>query len=145
MNAPGMNSADTLDQIAVALQQWAESRADVDAVWVFGSVAKGKTRPGSDTDIAVLFAHGKQPRGMEKLDLMMELSDCIGGDVDVVIMNTVGELLSNQVLRFGTKVYSRDAVRTALFEIAEWGKYSDYERIRNTIISIRKKQINGQR
>ena len=36
-----------------ALARWAEQRDDVQALWVFGSRARGTARPDSDLDIAV--------------------------------------------------------------------------------------------
>ena len=136
-----MNS---IEHLTAVLRGWGEAQPHVDAVWVFGSIAKGKTHPGSDTDITVLFAHGKQPKGMEKLDLIAELSDCVHTDVDVVILNTAGELITSQVLRFGSRVFSKNPTRTALFELAAYGKYSDYAYYKNTFVAARKQQVDDR-
>jgi predicted nucleotidyltransferase len=134
-----------IEEIATALRTWAEAQPHVDALWLFGSCAKGTQHSGSDVDIAVLFAQGHAPTGMARLDLMVDLSDSVHSNVDVVVMNTAGELISNQVLSTGMRLYSRNATRTALFEIAERGKYDDFKRIKDHIISVRKAQLHAQR
>jgi predicted nucleotidyltransferase len=132
------------DLVIDALQRWAASRPDVDAVWLFGSRAKGTAHPSSDVDIAILFAREMVPGGMARLNLIVELSDFLTADVDVVILNSAGELIVNQILRFGKRVYTRREVQTALFELAAYGKYGDYAVMKSTIIDTRKRQIHGQ-
>ena len=133
-----------IEDLTSALPAWAETQPSVDALWLFGSHAKGTQHAGSDVDVAVLFAHGHVPKGMARLELMAALSDCVHSNVDVVIMNTAGELISNQVRSTGMRLYSRNATRTALFEIAEHGKYDDFKRIKDHIISVRKAQLRAQ-
>lgn len=49
---------------------------------VFGSVARGEQRPGSDVDLLVTFEHGRSL--LDLGGLIADLEDLLGGHVDVV-------------------------------------------------------------
>jgi len=46
---------------------------DIDAIYLFGSVARGRTRPGSDVDVALLLPPGRKLSPDELLATMAEL------------------------------------------------------------------------
>lgn len=75
-----------------SLRQLVESRRDEIAavvrrhkgrsVWIFGSVARGEERPGSDIDFLVQFEPGSSL--FDLMDLEAELEELLGVQVDVV-------------------------------------------------------------
>lgn len=64
-------------------------RHGLEAVVLFGSRALGRARPDSDVDVCVV---GGRP-GLDDLDLMSDLSDALGGEVDVVRFERAGPVL----------------------------------------------------
>jgi len=64
---------------------------------IFGSHARGRARIGSDLDLAVYFY--RPPVGLDHLDLLSELSDLSGREVDLVVLNRASALLRHQVLK----------------------------------------------
>jgi predicted nucleotidyltransferase len=80
------------------------------AAFVFGSVARGKARPDSDVDIAVI------GRGIDTLSLSATLSTVLRCEVDVVELGLQTTIpLLRSVLRDGRRIYERDAGAAAEF------------------------------
>lgn len=70
-------------------------RTDVRLALLFGSRARGRARPGSDADVAVL---GKD---LDLLALAADLSDAAKVEVEVVSLDDPGYPLLNAILRDG--------------------------------------------
>jgi predicted nucleotidyltransferase len=64
---------------------------------VFGSIADGTARIGSDVDLMVTFKAGAKV-GAEFLDMVLELEDLLGCRVDLVDRASV-EIMENWILR----------------------------------------------
>ena len=83
-------------------------RREIQAAYIFGSVASGRTRPGSDMDIAVLL-NGKSSRVKSldyRLQLAAEMSSTIGrSDIDLIILNDAPPVLAHEVLSKGLLVF----------------------------------------
>lgn len=79
------------------LKERLENDPNVKFALIFGSHARGKARSGSDLDLAVYF--NRPPVGLEHLDLLSELSDLAGQEVDLVVLNRASSLLRHQVLK----------------------------------------------
>ena len=74
--------------IARAVKWCVSLQQEIQAAYVFGSAAKGRTRPGSDVDVAVLVDRRVRPARLlaYRLRLMAELGSALHrSDVDVVI------------------------------------------------------------
>jgi hypothetical protein len=78
--------------------------------YLFGSKAMGTSTPLSDTDIAVYCgeALSRQERFDLRLRLSSELSACMGGQVDVVVMNDTPLQLSYEIIKNGRVILCRD-------------------------------------
>lgn len=90
---------------------------------VFGSVASGRARPGSDLDIAVEADH--QLDAAEKAALIATLAAATGRPIDLIDLKTVGEPLLGQILQHGQRIVGSDAdyanlIRRHLFEAADF-------------------------
>ena len=66
------------------------------SVAIFGSVARGDERPGSDIDFLVELAPGTQP--FEILSIGAELEEALGVKVDVGTRDSLRERLRDEVL-----------------------------------------------
>jgi len=86
------------------------SEAGVRAAFVFGSVARGKARPDSDVDIAVV------GHGIDTLSLAATLGTALRCEVDVVEIGLQSPIpLLRSVLRDGRRIYERDGGAAAEF------------------------------
>lgn len=68
-------------QLLDSHKQSLTARYPIKSMAIFGSVARGDARPGSDVDIMVEF---DQPIGIEFVDLAEELEQMLGMKVDLV-------------------------------------------------------------
>ncbi len=110
------------------LKEYAEKRGLV-ALYLFGSVAQGRTTRLSDVDIAVLLPHEDVENLFEKrfrlvVDLMELLEE---SDVDLVVLNEAPPLLAHRILTEGELLYSRDEGERARFEARKVLEYLDFK------------------
>jgi predicted nucleotidyltransferase len=105
---------------------FADAHRDVVAVYVFGSVARGTARPGSDVDVAVLFPTTPEPTLLGRpLTLADDLRGALGCPVDVVVLNDAPPDLVHRVLRDGVLVVERDRAARVRFEVRLRNEYFD--------------------
>ena len=81
------------DPVVESLKKALSRRSDVRLALLFGSRARGRARPDSDADVAVL---GKD---LNLLSLASDLSEAAGIEVDVVSLADPGYPLLNALLR----------------------------------------------
>jgi len=96
------------------------------AVHLFGSFARDEARPGSDVDLAVLFAE-EPPRTFAglPLDLEADLEKRLGRAVQVVALNGAPADLVHRVLRDGRLLLDRDPSGRIRFEVRRRNEYFD--------------------
>jgi uncharacterized protein len=96
---------------------------------LFGSAARGRTRPGSDLDVAIAARSEVERRSLESglLDLTASLSLAAGRDVEVVLLDTVDPVLGRQVLLHGRTMLERDPARMAALRERILREYFDGE------------------
>ena len=88
-----------------------ESEPDIAFAYLFGSVAKGRSGPLSDVDVAVYFhpVENAQSRFNRRLQLMSKLGKALQrDDVDVVPLDEAPLDLAHAVVESGKLVFSRD-------------------------------------
>ena len=91
----------------------ARGDADVVAVFLFGSRARGESTAGSDTDICLMLRPGKY----EPSDLLSKrLGYLKEGEADVSMFSQLPLYIRHRVLREGKVLFSRD--EDLLYEIA---------------------------
>jgi len=93
---------------------------------LFGSLAQGHQRPGSDIDIAVAADHALT--ATEKVALVEALAERTGRPVDLVDLKVVAEPLLGQILRHGRRLLGSDRaygqlISRHLFEQADFMPY----------------------
>jgi predicted nucleotidyltransferase len=103
--------------------------AGISALMVFGSRARGTSRPTSDLDVAVL-PDAEDPRVRRRLqtDLAVALADLAPeGRVDVVLLDEVPDLLRQRVLESGRLVLCRDRRAWSALRVRTMREYGDQE------------------
>jgi predicted nucleotidyltransferase len=98
------------------------------AVYLFGSVARGTAGPGSDVDVAVLYAEAP-PVSLEglPLDLEAKLERVLGAQVEVVVLNRAAVDLVHRILRDGRLLVDRDPSARIRFEIRARNEFFDLQ------------------
>ena len=94
---------------------------------IFGSRARGKARVGSDLDLAVYF--DQSPEGLDHLDLLSELSDLAGQEVDLVVLNRASALLRHQVLKNRIPLCIKDRAVYTTFRESAMADYDTYRHL----------------
>jgi hypothetical protein len=114
------------------------------AVYLFGSVARGEARAGSDIDVGVLFAEDP-PCTFAGLPFALEadLERLFARRVQVVVLNHAPADLVHRVLRDGRLVLDRDRSRRIRFEVAKRNEYFDLEPLLRRILWPRKPSPRG--
>ena len=116
------------DQVAKDLEVILSKEHGVLAAYLFGSSARGNRTAKSDIDIAVLLSDVPQKMLEYYLYLVKELSQVLGNEVDLVILNTAPPLLKHQILKHGKLVYCRDEKARLQFEARAQDEYLDFSR-----------------
>jgi len=128
-----------------AIARCASKRREIQAAYLFGSAATGRSRPD---DVAVLLA---KPLGASRslayrLKLMTDLGAALHRpDVDVVILNDAQTLLAHRVLSKGTLVFERSASDRVRFQVRIAGLYADLVPMFETQIRYLKKHARESR
>jgi predicted nucleotidyltransferase len=87
---------------------------------VFGSVAQGCERAGSDLDIAVA---ARQPLALvEKMDVLAALAEQTGRPVDLIDLNGVTEPVFGQIVQHVRRILGSDGATKALPNVPDRAK-----------------------
>lgn len=123
-------------------------RREIQAAYIFGSVATGRARPDSDVDIAVLVDRRVPPARMlpYRLKLMADLGSALHrSDVEVVILNLAPPLLAHRVLSKGRLVFERSASARVRFQVRTASRYFDLIPMFETHLRYLKKSVQKGR
>jgi predicted nucleotidyltransferase len=81
-------------------------RYSVRELSVFGSAARGTMRPDSDIDLLVDFLPEAEPGLLDHAGLMLDLSELLGRNVDLVSKNGLRPLIRDSVTRDARRLYA---------------------------------------
>lgn len=95
----------------------------IEALYVFGSRARGDARPDSDLDLAVLGAAPLDP--LRRFEAQRELSALLGVDVDLIDLRAASSVLRSEVVNGGKVLFQCDAEYVLAFEAGVLGEYAD--------------------
>lgn len=109
------------------IETFVAQQREVVAVYLFGSVARGRATHLSDVDIAVLLDPnlGQEARVERQLELMVALDDFADREVQVTVLNDVPPALAYRVIREGRLIYEGDRRRRIAFEVRTMKIYFD--------------------
>jgi len=101
----------------------------VASAWVFGSIARGRARPDSDLDVALLLgdpdADARTFR-RELFDLAARLEDASGRRVDLVVLGPRDPIVAHRVLSEGLLLYDAAPQRRVRFVADVLSRYFDW-------------------
>jgi predicted nucleotidyltransferase len=128
-----------------AVATFLKSRPDVQAAYIFGSVATGRARRDSDIDVGVLVSD-KVMRGdpfQYRLELMTDLMSILKrDDVDLILLNEAPPLLAHRVLKNGKLIFERSASARVAFQVRTVNRYLDTQPMRNLYLDYLKKHAH---
>lgn len=115
------------DKSISEIKTYFESRPDVDAVYLFGSTAKGFARKKSDIDLAVLFANNitAMERFEHKLAIANDLERLLETKIDVVDMESADLFLLRQIMLHKKLLIDKNTERRVSFEVKKRREYFD--------------------
>ena len=131
-----------------AVVRCVSDRREIQAAYVFGSIAAERARVDSDVDIAVLVDRRIRPAQMLKyrLKLMGDLGSALRrSDVEVVILNEAPPLLAHRILSQGKLVFERSASARVEFQVRTASRYFDLIPMFETHIRYLKKSAREGR
>jgi predicted nucleotidyltransferase len=105
--------------------------ADVVAVYLYGSQARGTASPGSDVDLGILLKEAPPPtlRGTARR-IESDVERVVHVPVEAVVLNTASPDLIHRVLRDGVLLLDRDRAARIRFEVRARNEYFDLAPIR---------------
>lgn len=110
------------------LKDYLFSRENLIAAYLFGSRASKTPRTESDVDIAVLLSSKVKIKdyGFIKLNIITDLIELLSFDkVDIVILNIAPPLLSHEVIKKGTLLFSKDEKKHLKYAVRATARYLD--------------------
>jgi len=118
----------TLSAASRAVARSVARRPEIQAAYIFGSVAQGRARPDSDIDIAVLLA--RRVPDARALRYRLRLAADLGAalrrsDVQVIVLNDAPPLLAHRVLSRGVLVYERARAARVRYQVQTAQRYAD--------------------
>jgi predicted nucleotidyltransferase len=97
---------------------------DVEAVYLFGSLATGRTHPGSDLDLGIVPRH---PRIVDRrLDILTDLARAGYCEVDLVFITGADLVLDHEAVRLNELVYAREGFDRGEFYSKVVRRYLDF-------------------
>lgn len=104
---------------------------EIDAVYLFGSRASGKSGSLSDVDIGVLLNMDRvKPKDLfrTRLNLITQAMETCGrSNVDLVLLNEATPLLAYEVINGGKLAYERNHQHRVFYEADALRRYFDFQ------------------
>lgn len=118
-------------QLLKSLKSLGRLFPEIDAVYLFGSRAAGKSGPLSDVDIGVLLNTNlvrSKDLFRTRLNLITQAMEvCRRSNVDLVLLNEAGPLLAYEVISGGKLAYERSHQRRVFYEAGALRRYFDFQ------------------
>jgi uncharacterized protein len=99
----------------------------INAAYVHGSQARGRCRPDSDLDVALLPFPGGRLAAEELADIAAHAGLAIGRDVDLGVLSTANLVYAREVAANRMVLFEKDAAAASLFFATALGEYADFK------------------
>ena len=122
------NSAMSIGQLIEILRAYLDNTDGVVAAYLYGSRMTGRGSLRSDLDLAILLESGDSERDRQHLRTMVQkdLSRLTKMDVDLVLMNEVGEALLFEIFTKGRLIFERDKTAHRFFRALRLTRCLDF-------------------
>ncbi len=99
------------------------------AVYLFGSISKGKTKETSDIDLGLLMEENFDflEHFDYKLRLIKDLEEITSRRVDVIFINKVDPILQYHIRKYGEIIFERDKGKRIEYEVLARKRYFDFQ------------------
>lgn len=105
---------------------------DLEAVYLFGSVAAANDTGMSDIDIAFLSQGRTDP--LDRFETAEAIASALGRDVDLVDLSTASEVMRFEIVSKGRRLFAADANAAGMFEDQAYMLYIDLNENRAAIL-----------
>jgi len=117
-----------VEQLTQQLQEFAKTRKDIAAIYLFGSQAKNTARPDSDVDIALLVSNEDQDLFYLELKLNGDVGKYVTHEpLEVFVANRLPIAFKFHILSQGKKLVSNDERFRVNWEVNVMGDYWDFK------------------
>ncbi len=96
---------------------------EISIAYIFGSAKDGYIKEGSDIDIAVLLCYNYEK--LLEFKIAADIEEAFKCKVDVVVLNTANPILTYEVFKTGNRLFERDSLKRAVFEVNAFRDYID--------------------
>ena len=118
-----------------------ESHPEILFAYLFGSLAKAKTSPLSDVDIAV-YLKPNASFAESKLEILGNLMDILQTDeIDLVVLNSAELPLAINILKTKKVIVDKDPFTRHIFESLMMRKYLDFSSFESAL--LKRRYLNG--
>lgn len=139
-------SAGEREQLVGAIARALEPLAGVRAALLFGSHARGRARPESDVDVAVLLdarAAPEDPHSRLQRLLAALAAELAADRIDLVILNEAPPALAFQVLKHGIVALNRDPIALHRFRVHTYDLHADFEPVERLFRERTRRRLLG--
>jgi predicted nucleotidyltransferase len=125
-----MNKA-SISNIVKKLKETLTMQSDIVLVFLFGSFVRGDITSFSDLDIAIYFTGAVD---FYRTNVLREdISEMLGVEADIVVLNNASPVIKMQVLKKGTLLINKDQRAYNEFFVTTVKEYDDLKRTRKEI------------
>ncbi len=121
------------------IQSWLQRHPEVLFATLFGSFSKGRERPDSDVDVAVLTAHPLSPE--ERVDLAQDLATAVQREVDLVDFSQAAGSILREALTRSKILINRDPIRAAALMKRFLLDEADFGPLRERALAERRRRV----
>ncbi len=148
-----MRNSDLIDRIKTLLKDLIDKRDflknHVIAVYLFGSIVKGKEKKKSDIDLAFVFKediYKKEPfTTLQETEMMVvEMGEKLQKNIDVTILNGASLTFAYHTVRDGICIYEANTTDRILYEVTLDNKYQDFIPFIEELREIKRKTFIGR-
>nr|WKN34085.1 nucleotidyltransferase domain-containing protein [Tunicatimonas sp. TK19036] len=109
----------------------------IQAIYLFGSIAQGQSTPESDVDIAILCPERLEP--LHRWNLAQQLARELHRDVDLIDLQQASTVMRFQVVSTSERIYTQDENKMAWWELQVYQLYLTLNDDRKPILDEIKK------
>ena len=111
------------------LKDYLHQKDEIIFAYIYGSVARNQDTRLSDIDLAIYIDEDKKPVAGPfgyRSDLIVELQQLAGNDIDLIILNEASNLLAYQVFKEGRLLFNKDPDLRTKVHAKTVDKYLDF-------------------